>query len=40
MNVSSCKLAVTLHGELSREQGLAVCEVFRGVQGVGGVREL
>lgn len=37
VNVSSCKLVVTLHGSLLREQREAVCEVARGVEGVSGV---
>lgn len=34
INVSSCKLVVTLHGSLPREQGRAACEVAREVSGV------
>lgn len=34
VNVSSCKRAVTLHGNLDAGQERAVCEAARGVEGV------
>ncbi|WP_047866487.1 BON domain-containing protein [Rubrobacter aplysinae] len=37
VNVSSCKLVVTLHGSLTAEQGRAVREVVSGVDGVEGI---